>query len=142
MLLRHNPRLQQLLDNALQILAKRNVQQLDSCNTYCVRAITCDCNKPHDYIVNLAARECSCEKTNCEHFIAAWFAFSQKEFAREEMERAQRNDWNQSLCGEWHGMNEHVCADGYCETATFGYGDEIRCARCDEMYSPARDARL
>lgn len=41
--------------------------------------------------------------------------------------------------GIWRGTQMHICADGYCETATFGYGDDIRCARCEEFYSPARD---
>jgi len=44
--------------------------------------------------------------------------------------------------GVWHGTQMHVCADGYCETATFGYGDDIRCARCEEFYDPARDDTL
>lgn len=44
--------------------------------------------------------------------------------------------------GVWHGTQMHFCADGYCETATFGYGDDVRCARCEEWYDPARDETL
>lgn len=44
--------------------------------------------------------------------------------------------------GVWHGTQIHICADGYCETATFGYGDDVRCARCEEFYDPARDDTL
>lgn len=46
------------------------------------------------------------------------------------------------IFGVWHGTQMHTCADGYCETATFGYGDDVRCARCDESYDPARDDTL
>ncbi len=135
-LLRHNPRLRQPLQNALQILARQNVQSLDSCNLYRVHG------NPHDYCVNLAARECSCRKTNCEHFLAAWFAFSQEEFVREQMERVETDGLNESVSGVWQGINEHICADGFCETATFGYGDEIRCARCDALYVTACDETI
>lgn len=44
--------------------------------------------------------------------------------------------------GVWHGTQMHICTDGYCETVTFGYGDELRCARCEEFYDPARDDTL
>lgn len=136
MLLEHNPRLRRVLQNALQILAQRNIALLDLCQTYRVRG------NPHDYTVNLAARKCSCSKTNCEHFFAAWFAYSEQEIASEALERGEMYSLSESSNDVWRGTDVHICADGYCETATFGYGAEIRCARCGEFYSPAHDETI
>lgn len=135
MLLRQNPQLRKPLQNALQILAKRNVTPLDSSNTYRVRG------NPHDYVVHLAARKCSCGSCNCEHLLAAWFAFSQDEIVREQQEEIILSQTEQPH-GIWHGANKHECADGYCGAEVFGYCESVSCARCGELYTRDYDATL
>lgn len=135
MLLRRRPHLRQPLQRAFQILSKRSVTPLDSSNTYRVRG------NPHDYVVHLAARKCSCGNCNCEHLLAAWFAFSQNEIVREQQEAVTSLPIEQPH-GIWHGTNKHECADGYCGADVFGYGDSVSCARCGEMYAREHDATL
>ncbi len=72
---------------------------------------------------------------------AQWLVATQRE--RVFVENAQDAIETPAVVnGVWHGTQMHICADGYCETATFGYGDDVRCARCEEFYDPARDDTL
>lgn len=138
MLLKHNPRLQLPLENALTLVYQQRVHLVTAPRQYRV------CGNPHDYFVNLETHQCSCRVRMCEHFLAAWFAFSQDELVRAEFEqRTARNlHHDDGERGCWHGMQSHTCADGYCETVVFGYGADTRCARCGEIYSPEYDAAL
>ncbi len=138
MLLKHNPRLQLPLENALTLVYQQRVQLITVPHLYCVSG------NPHDYLVNLESRECACGGQMCEHFLASWFAFSQEELVREEFEQRLVCDSNEEHDehGYWHGMQGHTCADGYCETVVFGYGADTRCARCGETYSPEYDAAI
>lgn len=72
---------------------------------------------------------------------AQWLVANQRE--RVFVENAQDAiETPAVLSGVWHGTQIHVCADGFCETALFGYGEDIRCARCEEFYDPAHDDTL
>lgn len=145
MLLRRNPCLQLPLENALTLVYQQRVQLVTAPHLYRVQAISpFDCRDPQDYLVNLETRECSCRGQMCEHFLAAWFAYSLEELFREECEQRRARDPAQKYAehGCWHGMHSHTCADGYCETAVFGYGADTQCARCGEKYAPEFDATL
>lgn len=134
-LLENNPRLQLPLQNALTLVYQQRVSGMTEPNLYRVRG------NPHDYFVNLASRTCSCGKPMCEHLLAAWFAYSQAELVRQEMEQYSTNPLEDSHVehGRWHGKSSHTCADGYHETAVFGCGDDTRCARCEAAYCPLCD---
>lgn len=138
MLLERNPHLQLPLENALTLVYQQRVHLLTAPHVYRV------CGNPHDYFVNLNTRECSCRVQMCEHFLAAWFAFSQDELVRAQFDEstAHSSDQEDSEHGCWYGMQSHTCADGYCETIVFGYGADARCARCGESYAPEYDATL
>lgn len=145
MLLERNPRLQLPLENALTLVYQQRVHLLTPPHVYRVEAISpFDCSNPHHYFVNLNTRECSCLGQMCEHFLAAWFAFSQDELVRAQFAEptTHGSDHEGSEHGCWHGMQSHTCADGYCETIVFGYGADTRCARCGESYEPEYDTTL
>ncbi len=131
-LLARQPRLRQSLIKALELLQKGCVAKDSKSSAYRVRS------NPHDYRVNVARQSCSCGTPSCEHFLAAWFAFSEEEIVRERMVTLQthapyRRD-NHREHGRWQGPNVHICDDGYRETMVYGTGEHTECARCRTLY--------
>ncbi len=130
MLLAWRPQLRLSLTKALTLLEKGRVAKVRNSSTYRVRG------NPHDYDVNVVQRTCSCGKLWCEHFLAAWFAFSEEEVVREKATvsytREARTDHRHH--GRWQGPHLHICDDGYCETTVYGVGEYTECARCRTPY--------
>ncbi len=135
MLLARQPELRQPLSKALQLLEMGRVAKSRITSTYRVRG------NPHDYAVNVAQRTCSCGTPWCEHFLAAWFAFSEEEIVREQRTasytREARTDHLHH--GRWQGPHLHICDDGYCETTVYGTGEYTECARCRTPYCAVCD---
>jgi hypothetical protein len=133
MLLAQQPGLQQPLAKALQLVEQGRVAKGSNRDTFRVRG------NPHDYWVNVAQRSCSCGRASCEHFLAAWFAFSEEEIVRERTALPQaaadrRLEASSHHHGRWQGPNVHICDDGYRETIVYGIGEGTECARCRTPY--------
>ena len=135
MLLAKNPRLRPQLSQALQLLDMGRVRKHENSSAYYVRG------NPHDYLVNVAQRVCSCGKPACEHFLAAWFALSEEEIVRERLEapppRGEADEHTHH--GRWQGPHLHICEDGYRERSVYGIGRCTECIRCRTPYCAVCD---
>ncbi len=136
MLVAQRPQLRPSLLKALELLEQGRVAKLAS--AYRVRG------NPHDYDVNVAQRTCSCGTPWCEHFLAAWFAFSEAEVMREQATSPYTAEpsTEHRQHGRWQGPSLHICDDGYHEHTVYGLGEHTECARCRAPYCAVCDETL
>ncbi len=141
-LLARQPGLRHPLIKALELVQKGRVAKDSKSSAYRVRG------NPHDYLVNVARRSCSCGNPSCEHFLAAWFAFSEEEIVRERVATVQAKRLAELEAnahfhhGCWQGRRVHICDDGYRETSVYGVGEFTECARCRTPYCAECDETL